>query len=54
MITEFKKETEFLFQFLGINFNLDDIIIISILFILYSEKMQNTYIFITLAILLVS
>ncbi len=54
MIFEEKKEAEKIFQFLGFNFNLDDIIIISVLLTLYSENFQSTYIFFILIMLLFS
>lgn len=54
MIFENQKETEKIFQFLGLNFKFDDIIIISILLTLYNENLQNSYIFFVLLALFFS
>jgi hypothetical protein len=54
MIYDNKKETELKLQFLGINFNFDDILILFVLYLLYSENVQNNFLFIILFLLLVS
>ena len=51
MIYQNIKETEFNIQFLGINFKFDDILILFILYILYSEQAQNNPLFIILLLL---
>ena len=53
----FKNEKEAGFkklQLLGINFNFDDILILLILYILYSQGVENNSLFIILFLLLVS
>jgi len=52
MIFENKKEADRCNQFL--KFNFDDLIIISILFILYAENLQGSYIFTVLICILLS
>ena len=49
-----EKETEFKLQFLGITLKFDDIIILSILYILYTEHNDNNFLFIILFMLLIS
>lgn len=54
MIFQNEKETEFGIQLLGMNFRFDDILILFILYILYSEHMDNNFLFIILFMLLLS
>ena len=54
MIFQNKKETEFSLQLLGINLKFDDILILFVLYILYSEHMENNLLFIILFMLLMS
>jgi len=54
MIFQNEKETEFRIQLLGINLKFDDILILFILYILYSEHMNNSFLFIILFMLLVT
>lgn len=54
MIFQNEKEAEFKLQLLGINFKFDDILILLILYILYSQEAKNNSIFIILFLLLVS
>ena len=54
MIFQNKKETEFNLQLLGINLKFDDILILLILYILYSQGIENNSLFIILFLLLVS
>ena len=54
MIFQNKKETEFGIQLLGINFKFDDILILFVLYIIYSEHMENNLLFIILFMLLMS
>ena len=54
MIFQNKKETEFNLQLLGINLKFDDILILFVLYILYSEHMENNLLFIILFMLLMS
>ena len=49
-----EKEAEFKLQLLGINLNFDDILILLILYILYSQRVENNALFIILFLLLVS
>ena len=49
-----KKEAEFSMQLLGMNLNFDDILILLILYILYSQGVENNSLFIILFLLLVS
>ena len=58
---EQKKEQDYnscssdnLFNFFGINLASDDLIIIALLFFLYNEKVNDTYLFIALIMLLLS
>lgn len=52
MIIDNKKETDFLFQFLGYKIMIDDLIILFFLYSLYTEGFENTYIFFILILLL--
>lgn len=54
MIFQNEKEAEFNIQLLGKNFKFDDILILFILYILYSEHIENNFLFIILFLLLVS
>ena len=54
MMFENAKETEFIIQFLGINLKFDDILILFILYILYSEHMENNFLFIILFMLFIT
>jgi len=54
MIFQNKKETEFGIQLLGINLKFDDILILFVLYILYSEHIENNFLFIILFMLLLS
>ena len=54
MIRENLKETEFSLQFLGINLKFDDLLILLILYFLYTEKVQDTSLFVVLFLLLLS
>lgn len=54
MIFQNTKETEFNIQFLGFNFKFDDILILFILYILYSEQLENSSLFIILFLLFIS
>lgn len=54
MIFQNEKETGFSLQLLGINLNFDDILILIVLYILYSEHMENNFVFIILFMLLFS
>ena len=54
MIFQNKKETELNFQFLGIQLKFDDLLILFVLYILYSEHMENNPLFFILFLLLVS
>ena len=54
MIFQNEKETEFRIQLLGINFKFDDILILFFLYILYSEHLENNFLFIILFMLLIS
>ena len=54
MIFQNKKETEFEIQLLGINLKFDDILLLFVLYILYSEHMENKLLFIILFMLLMS
>jgi len=49
-----KKEAEFNLQLLGITLKFDDILILLILYILYSQGIENNNLFIILFLLLVS
>lgn len=51
MIFQNEKETEFGIQLLGMNFKFDDILILFILYILYSEHMDNNFLFVILFML---
>lgn len=52
MILENIKETDFKFQFLGLNLKFDDILIIFILYTLYLEHVENNLLFGILFLLL--
>lgn len=54
MIFQNKKETEFNLQLLGIDLKFDDILILFVLYILYSEHMENNLLFIILFMLFMS
>lgn len=54
MIFQNKKETEFNIQLLGITLKFDDILILSVLYILYSEGNENNLLFIILFMLLIT
>lgn len=54
MIYENLKGTDFSFQFLGINLKFDDLLILFILYLLYTEKAQNSPLFIVLFLLLLN
>jgi len=54
MIFSNQKEAEFKLQLLGVNFNFDDILILLILYILYSQRVENNSLFIILFLLLFS
>ena len=54
MIFQNEKEAEFNIQLLGINLKFDDILILFVLYILYSEHMENNLLFIILFMLLMS
>ena len=54
MIFQNEKEADFKLQLLGINFKFDDILILIILYILYSQGVENNSLFIILFLLLVS
>lgn len=54
MILENLKETEFNIQFLGIRLRFDDLLILCILYILYTEHIENQFLYIILILLLLS
>ena len=54
MIRENLKGTEFSLQFLGINLKFDDLLILLILYFLYTEKVQDTSLFVVLFLLLLT
>lgn len=54
MIFKNEKEAEYKIQLLGINLRFDDILIIFILYILYTEHTDNNLLFIILFMLLFS
>ena len=54
MIFQNKKEAGFKLQLLGMNFNFDDILILLILYILYSQGTENNPLFIILFLLLIT
>ena len=54
MISENLKGTDFYIQLLGINLRFDDLLILLILYFLYTEKVQNTPLFIVLFLLLMN
>ena len=54
MISENAKETEFSLQFLNIKLKLDDLLILFILYVLYSEGIENQLLFIILILLFFS
>lgn len=54
MIRENLKGTEFSLQLLGINLKFDDLLILLILYFLYTEKVQDTSLFVVLFLLLLS
>jgi len=54
MIFQNEKEAGFKLQLLGINLNFDDILILLILYILYSQGIENNFLFIILFLLLFS
>ena len=54
MIFQNEKETEFKIQLLGITFKFDDILILFVLYILYNEHFDNSFLFIILFMLLFS
>ena len=49
-----KKETDTLFQFLGFNIKIDDLIIMFLLYTLYSERLENLSLFVVLLLLLLT
>lgn len=49
-----KKEADFIFQLLGIKLKLDDLIILFLLYTLYSEKTCNSDLFIILILLFIT
>lgn len=49
-----KKEADFIFQLLGIKLKLDDLIILFLLYTLYSEKSCNSDLFIILILLFIT
>jgi len=51
MIFQNEKEADFGIQLLGINFKFDDILILFIIYILYSEHIENNLLFIILFML---
>lgn len=54
MIRENLKGTEFSLQFLGINLKFDDLLILLILYLLYTAKVQDSSLFIILFLLLLT
>ena len=54
MIIQNEKEAEFRIPLLGINLKFDDILILLILYILYSQGAENNSLFIILFLLLVT
>ena len=52
--SELPESSESFFEFFGLKLYLDDIIIICILFVLYSEKVDDIELFICLILLLLS
>lgn len=52
VVTNKKKETDFSFQFLGKLLHFDDLLIIGILILLYTEHKENNSVFSILIILL--
>ena len=49
-----KKETDTLFQCLGFNIKIDDLIIMFFLYTLYSERLENSSLFVVLLLLLLT
>jgi len=54
MIFHNEKEADFNIQLLGINLKFDDLLILLILYILYSQRVENSSLFIILFLLLVT
>lgn len=54
MILENLKGTEFGIQFLGIKLKFDDLLILGILYILYTEQIENQFLFVILILLLLT
>ena len=54
IFTNNEKEAEFKLQLLGINLKFDDILILLVLYILYSQGVENNSLFIILFLLLVT
>jgi len=52
--SEISESSESFFEFLGIKLYFDDLLIICILFFLFSEGIQNTELFMCLILLLLS
>ena len=52
--SEFLESSESFFDFFGIKLYFDDILIICILFFLYTEGIQNTELFMCLILLLIT
>ena len=49
-----KKETDALFQFLGFNIKIDDLIILFLLYTLYLEHLENSPLFVILLLLILT
>ena len=49
-----KKETDTLFQFLGFNIKIDYLIIMFFVYTLYSERLENSSLFVVLLLLLLT
>ena len=54
ILTNNEKEADFKLQLLGMNLKFDDILILLILYILYSQGIENNNLFIILFLILVS
>ena len=54
MIIQNEKEAEFRIPLLGVNLKFDDVLILLVLYILYSQGVENNYLFMILFLLLVT
>lgn len=52
--TNNEKEAEFRIPLLGVNLKFDDVLILLVLYILYSQGVENNYLFMILFLLLVT